>query len=352
MSLYRLKAVFVQFLLILACIFSDIPLPDLLRAANRRKRNAFRPGTTANHKRFFTSYLEFCIKYNLRDVNPSVDTVCMYAEYLANRFSSPLSVRNYIGGVRLLHRYLNVVADSLSSFELDLMLRALDLTMLHIPTQKSPVTERMLLQLCCLCDDLGLFGDILKFAFLLGFFGFLRASNIAPPYARAFDPTRHTCRGDVIFQPPGLVVILKWTKTSRCYAKPYAIPLPTIPDSPLCPVQAYRNMLSRVPTHSAGQPLLVKPSSSDNYKVVTSCQLRRGFTALVECLGYPTGSYSLHSLRRGGATAAYNANVDYINIKRHGTWRSDTFWQYIAQRDVSASPVASGLARAVQGMTI
>ena len=38
--------------------------------------------------------------------------------------------------------------------------------------------------------------------------------------------------------------------------------------------------------------------------------------------------YSLHSLRRGGATASAHASVDCIHIKLHGMWRSDSFWDY------------------------
>ena len=38
--------------------------------------------------------------------------------------------------------------------------------------------------------------------------------------------------------------------------------------------------------------------------------------------------YSLYSLRRRGATASVHTSVDYIHIKRHGMWRSDSFWDY------------------------
>jgi hypothetical protein len=41
----------------------------------------------------------------------------------------------------------------------------------------------------------------------------LRQSNLAPKTAAAFDIRRNTCRGDVICHPPGLVILLKWTKT-------------------------------------------------------------------------------------------------------------------------------------------
>ena len=64
-------------------------------------------------------------------------------------------------------------------------------------------------------------------------------------------------------------------------------------------------------------------------------------------LGYDTGLYSLHSLRRGGATVAYSQGVDQLDIKRHGSWSSDCFWKYITSPFVAKSPVAAALANAV-----
>ena len=78
----------------------------LYRATQQRKRQAFRPGTIRNHKAQFVTYLAFCQYYGLKDINPSQATICMYAEFLARSFASPRSIRNYIAGVRLLHKYI------------------------------------------------------------------------------------------------------------------------------------------------------------------------------------------------------------------------------------------------------
>lgn len=296
----------------------------------QRRGQAFRPGTSANHISQFRAYLTFCTKFGLSDINPTVETVCLYVEYLAQRFRSPKSVNNYISGVRLLHKYIGVECASLYSFELDLMLRALDITLIHVPNQRLPLTYRILLQLCHICTGLGTTGLVLKCAYLFGFFGLLRQSNLAPNHQRAFDYRRHTCRGDVMFHYPGLVIIQKWSKTAQTGGTPHLIPLPAIPGSPLCPVAAYTDMLQVVPTRHDNDPLLYTVGGHRQLLPLTTRCLRSSFTIMMDSLGYNASRYSLHSLRRGGATAAYLAGVNYTQIKRHGAWKSDAFWTYIA----------------------
>ncbi len=321
-------------------------LRQLWADTQRRRRQAFRPGTFANHKSQFQLYLAFCIHFGLRDINPTVATACMYCEFLARKFRSPKAIRNYISGARLLHKYLHVSADSLHSFELGLMLRALDINLRHVPNQRLPLTEKMLAQLCALCDSLDTFGITLKCAVPLSYFGFLRQSNLAPQTAKAFDPTRHTCRGDVITHPPGLVIVLKWTKTCQQASQHVRIPIPSIPGHPLCPVAAYQRMVCAIPA-SANSPLLQLQNPRGPVKTLTVGSLARAFNVLITSMGYSSHDYSLHSLRRAGATASYIAGVDYINIKRHGTWRSNSFWEYSVSNSVEHSKVARALAKRV-----
>ena len=72
--------------------------------------------------------------YGLKDISPTAQTVWLYMEFLARTFASTQTIKNYICGVRLLHKLLGLsVPDSLQSFELSLMLRALDRSLKHTP---------------------------------------------------------------------------------------------------------------------------------------------------------------------------------------------------------------------------
>lgn len=270
----------------------------------------------------------------------------MYIEFLARSFSSPRSVRNYLSGVRLLHNYLGRESPSLDNFNVDLMLRAVDITLPHVPNRRLPITEPMLIELCSLCDSQGVLGLVLKCAILLAFFGFLRQSNLAPKSTRDFDPTRHTCRADVLEHPPGLVIIMKWSKTLQLRAsKPHLIPIPSISGHPLCPVRAYRAMIAAVPTTCAGDPLLLLPGNGRGPRPLLLPNLRQSFQVLLTALGHDPTTYSLHSLWRGGATSAFRAGFDCVHVQRHGARKSDVFWQYIVSDAPHKSPVAAGLAR-------
>ena len=98
-------------------------------------------------------------------------------------------------------RFMNISGvncDALKSFELDLILRALDLTMNHTLNQRIPVDRHMLTEIFKVCDTLSDIGCVLKAAFLFGLFGLLRQSNLATMSASSFEPRRrHTCRGNV-----------------------------------------------------------------------------------------------------------------------------------------------------------
>ena len=107
-------------------------------------------------------------------------------------------------------------------------------------------------------------------------------------------------------------------------------------------------MIAAVPTACPRAPLLLLPGVGRTPRVLLLPQLRQSFKVLLTALGCDTKAFSLHSLRRGGATAAFRAGVDCVHVQRHGTWKSDVFWQYIVSDAVQKSPVAAGLAQAAR----
>ena len=322
-------------------------LEELRRLQRHRIRQAFRPGTLANQDTQIRTYLRFCVQYDLQHLEPSPQTLALYIEHLAQRFKSPRSVKNYLSAVTLLHKHLGIPCLAAQSFQVTLMCRAIFSTMRHQPQPKSPVSIPVLLQLCQVCTTWGLWGVILKCAILFAFFGFFRQSNLAPKHSSQFHPSRNTTRGDVHLSQSGLSVSLKWTKTLQSSVVPVRIPLPAIPGSPLCPLQAYQLMVSRVPTPSPTAPLLLMPSKTGKLSIVSLRQLSHAFNQLVSQLRPLPTNLSLHSLRRGGATLAYQAGVPLEVIKAHGTWASDSVWSYI-QPSPHSSSLPQVLSRLVQ----
>ncbi len=143
--------------------------------------------------------------------------------------------------------------------------------------------------------------------------------------------------------PPGLLLIIKWTKTSQKLDNTSVLPIPHIKDHVADPVHAYQRLLKLAPTRSANQPLLTHIVQG-HLTVVTTKVLSNTLSVMLSELGYDPALFSLHSFRRGGATAAYKQGVDVLDIKRHGSWKSDAFWDYITAPIVSQSKVAAALA--------
>ena len=315
-----------------------------------RRAQAFRPGTTTNHKSQAELFIAFCTYINREPFNPDTETICLYIEYLAQNFSSPQSIANYVSGIRFLHKITGINCLAIDSFEVGLMLRACNLTIQNRPNRKLPISLDILQKLVQITHGLGAPGSIFKCAILMSFYGFLRQSNIAPRSTIAFDPRRNTCRQDIFITPPGMVVLLKWTKTSQDSNTYHLIPLPEIPSSNLCPVRAYKQMIKLLPTTSPDQPLLVLPTPDtlQRYMPVTIRWLADMLDICLQELNLDSNLYSLHSLRRGGATASFRLGVNYMHIKRHGAWRSDSFWNYITSEAVCDSPVAKAFANSLK----
>jgi integrase len=171
----------------------------------------------------------------------------------------------------------------------------------------------------------------MKAAFLLLYFSFLRQSNISPKSAHQYDSTRHLARADIIFSPPGYIIIVKWTKTLQ-YGKHVLLPVPKLTHRH-CPVDAMRRMLALRPHNTKKDlPLFTMPNSETP---MTTCYLKDAFQIIIQALDMPPKAYSLHSFRRGGATEAYKAGVNYAQVKSHGIWSSDSFWSYITTSTLS-----------------
>ena len=322
------------------------PLAALKRSMLKRKQQAFTPGTQRNHVSQIRLYLGFCIKFKLQDINPSTETVCLYIEWLAQNLASPRSVANYLSAVRFLHKWLGYSTESLDSFEVTLLLRSCYATMKHVPLQRRAMSPDMIRELLKVSSECVPFYPVFKCAVLFAFHGFFRMSNLTSRSQTTFDPTKHTCRGDVFVAPPGLVILLKWSKTNQYGQNNELVPLAESKDPALCPVLAFQQMKALVPTHHENQPLLSLPVSQVKLiRPVHPDWLAKMLSTTLEKMGEDPAAYSFHSLRRSGATAAFQAGVQYTQIKKHGCWRSDAFWAYITQASTGHTPVTSALSQ-------
>ncbi|XP_006812726.1 uncharacterized protein LOC102806508 [Saccoglossus kowalevskii] len=195
--------------------------------------------------------------------------------------------------------------------------------MSSMPHQKLPILPEHLLAMRQYLDLDNEF-DIAVWACIL----FLRKSNMVPTSRHKFLPQEQLRRMDISFAVQGLMLHTQWSKTRQKHDFWHVIPVAKIPNSVICPVTAYCNMLIHIPA-SAASPAFVY-SHSGSLTPLTSHALTRKFRSLVIDIGLDPLNYTVHGLRRGGATLAAAAGVSDHLIKAHGDWKSLAYRGYIA----------------------
>lgn len=305
-------------------IVSDPGINYHLRGVERYIAAALRPGTRNNHMTALKTYIGFMTHHGLDYTRLDYCTLCAYIHYLVAHYKNPLTIKNYILSLASVLRRLGVDVACFSSIHVSDFLLSIQSNLRHVPTKKLPVLHDILHSLIVViaADDEG---PSLVFAILLMFYTLLRQSNIGPRNKRAYNPSRHLTRNDILIQPDCLIVSLKWSKTHQGPTST-SVAAPSLPGSRLCPVSAYHQMLLFCPTRVLSQPLI---SFWDGSPLPIS-YINKAWNKATDQLGLPRRAYTLHSLRRGGATSAFTSGAASLDqIKTHGLWSSSAVETYL-----------------------
>ena len=285
-------------------------------------------------------FIAFCGRISVPYKRPSFIHPCWYIEYLARHHYSPGAISNHISHLRTYYRLAGLDPAPFHHFRVSLALRAVAMNIRRPQAEKLPVTPKVLRAVLTRIRQ-GPDHLPLTLGILIMFLGFLRQSSVVPGSVGAFDPSRHLTWADATATPTGLVIKIKWSKTIQKAADQKSILLPQTNDRSLCPVRAFKAYASTIqrPHHDA--PLL---TFRDGNTLTTRYIARRWSTALKEA-GLPVTAYSLHSLRKGGASFAYNdGNAKLNDVMAQGTWRSDAVRSYIRPQDAAPNTVYAALA--------
>jgi hypothetical protein len=80
---------------------------------------------------------------------------------------------------------------------------------------------------------------------------------------------------------------------------------------------------------------------------VTTYMLASQFRQFVHILGLPPLTFSMHSLRKGGATLAHMAGIPVDHIMTHGTWTSNAVWKYLQPSPAAKLAIPNAMAQAI-----
>jgi hypothetical protein len=268
-------------------------------------KHAYPDSTNTNIVTQWEFYFMFCFCFNLIPIPTTINIMSLYSQFLSRSFKSVDSIRNYISGVKLLHLFLDKEYPQFDSFHLKLVLKGLSRTKPHCPKQAQPINPKLLCDMFEIFNHKNSYDATFWCLFIHAFFLMFRKSNLVPDSVRSFNGVKQLCRKNFTFDKDSgiLLVKIKWSKAIQFGERELAIPLLPIPDSPLCPVQAYLNMISLVGVSQDSPAFSILKGKKT--QPVMYRQFQSVLKQTITLLGKHSDDYSTHSFRRGGATWAF-----------------------------------------------
>lgn len=255
---------------------------------------------------------------------PSLPLILAFIEHLAATQRTAASVLSTVSTLRSLLPRHNISARSLSHSSVGLQLRSIKINKRTPAVQRPPIriSELRLLTRQLMQME---YAPQLVVAVLLLFTTAFRQSNLAPASVRGFEVSRHLTRWDVKVASNYVQVFEKWSKTRQQIVRDRWISVPRVLGSPLCLHAAMSALLASSPSKTPQQPLLV----FDDQRPMPLSYITKAFKFALLRAGLAHRSYTLHSLRRGGAKFMQKSGVSTADIASHGGWRSAAIYRYI-----------------------
>ena len=164
-----------------------------------------------------------------------------------------------------------------------------------------------------------------KAILLMGMLGGMRRSEIAALRV-----------SDIQFREEGVAVMIRSSKTDQA-GEGFVLGLATSENPDTCPKRTLREWL-KLSRRSGDQHLFCGFSGANTIRSdqpIRSELIGRIVKRCVKRIGKDSSIYSAHSLRRGAATAAFDANVPEVLIMRKFRWKSaDIMREYIEEKQV------------------
>ena len=164
--------------------------------------------------------------------------------------------------------------------------------------------------------------------FACGIFLLLQNCTLVPRSFEKFSTHQVLSRGSVTFASSGALLTVTRTKTRQAGDTALVVPVPHIPGSPLCPTTALHFLLNSV-SAPASHPPFTYTTASHQHDCITATSLNNSIKHLASLVSLNPQDFSGHSLRRGGATVAFQCGIPSELIKVQGDWRSDAYMLYL-----------------------
>lgn len=286
----------------------------------------FAPSTRLTYTSQRKLYFRFCTLADISPVPLSQENACRYIAFLSEKLAFS-SIKQYINVVRMLHLEAGHVNPFLNCWHIDVLLKGTKRVLGVSTKQKLPITLGILRRMFKLVDLSSPLDVTFWASCLVAFFSFFRKSNLLIKNMESFNPKLHLCRRDATFSQDGVTLAVHWSKTIQYRQRILHIPLPRVPDSPLCPSQALIFSLRLCNSPGCG-PLFTYPTRN-GWLPLTVQVFQSKLVTFLSSLGINPSDYSGHSFRRGGASFALECGLPTEIIKAQGDWASNAYENYV-----------------------
>lgn len=301
----------------------ETPTPPVLTAADRRVstetlarlERAVPPATRRAYTRQWQRWTAWCAQQGRTPLPATAESLAEYVAHLTSgdRPAAPATVEQALAAIRTRHRAAGY-ADRPDTTAARLLLRAYRRRRAHQglrARQAPPIGIDELRAMVAAADPDTPAGLRDRVLLVLGLALMARRSELV-----ALD------WADLTETTEGLVVCIRTSKTDKeSRGADVAVPYGTHPDT--CPVRLVRAWRDLLAAHGVTDGPVLR--SVDRHGRIGDGLTGDGVNRIVRAAAARAGlpnpeRYSAHSLRAGGATAAYRAGAPVSTIASHGRW--------------------------------
>ena len=168
---------------------------DLQVAAT--KGESVKDSTKRNLLTQLDSYQRFCDRYMLQYFPCDNMQLCRFGQHLSQTFQSPEAVGNYLSGMRTIMALNGFEIPDAKDRQMQMFTVGLKRVMPHAVKQAAPISPQLLIRMSKVVNYRDKVEVIAWTAVLLGFYMFLRKSNLVPEAMDKFEPLHQFTRADV-----------------------------------------------------------------------------------------------------------------------------------------------------------
>ena len=301
-------------------LLNELEDPELKGLASRLPSTILHSRADTTVKKYlgaFKRWKTWAALYNFDAIPAKPHQFVLYLQHLSEVVQSKAAVEEACNATSWMHACAGLVSPMADSF-VRTTLEGLQRSLAKPAVKKEPITVEMLEAIVSDAQQSGTLMDLrLATACLLGFAGFLCFNELVN-----LKPCNLEIRDDM------LRIRIGRSKTDQLRQGDEVLIART--SSRTCPVAILESYMKQTGMSWDDHRFLFRPIQKtkrgemlrESGQISYSC-LRDLFRKNLDCLGFSSGDFGLHSLRAGGASAAANAKVPDRLFKRHGRWKSE-----------------------------